>query len=168
MHDLQTDRYFVVSGDVRVVLFDGRENSPTAGSIVQVNFTDRTPGSSRSRPASGTPTRTGGKRRRTSSTSPLAPTTLTARTSTGSIPTATRSRSTGPSATDRRSRARPTAPAAHAREDCRRIRDHQCSRDAVRSSGSNVTAPRRFPGQNDQGLRLLHCCAKLVLYRSRP
>ena len=44
MHDLQTDRYFVVSGDVRVVLFDGRDNSPTAGSIVQVNFTDRTPG----------------------------------------------------------------------------------------------------------------------------
>lgn len=44
MHDHQTDRYFVVSGDVRVVLFDGREHSPTAGSIVEVNFTDRTPG----------------------------------------------------------------------------------------------------------------------------
>jgi len=44
MHHLQTDRYFIVSGDVRVVLFDGREDSSSAGSIVQVNFTDRTPG----------------------------------------------------------------------------------------------------------------------------
>ncbi len=44
MHDHQTDRYFVVSGSVRVVLFDGRDESPTSGSIVQVNFTDRTPG----------------------------------------------------------------------------------------------------------------------------
>ena len=62
MHDLQTDRYFVVSEDVRVVLFDGRENSPTAGSIVQVNFTDRTPGLVKIPPGSGTLTRTGGKR----------------------------------------------------------------------------------------------------------
>ena len=44
MHDLQTDRYFIVSGSVRVALFDGRQDSPSAGSIVQVNFTDRTPG----------------------------------------------------------------------------------------------------------------------------
>jgi dTDP-4-dehydrorhamnose 3,5-epimerase len=44
MHDLQTDRYFVVSGSVRVVLFDGRNESPTSGSIVEVHFTDRTPG----------------------------------------------------------------------------------------------------------------------------
>jgi dTDP-4-dehydrorhamnose 3,5-epimerase len=44
MHDLQTDRYFVVSGSVRVVLFDGRDDSPTSGSFVQVYFTDRTPG----------------------------------------------------------------------------------------------------------------------------
>jgi dTDP-4-dehydrorhamnose 3,5-epimerase len=44
MHDLQTDRYFVVSGSVRVVLFDGRDDSPTSGSFVEVNFTDRTPG----------------------------------------------------------------------------------------------------------------------------
>ena len=27
MHELQTDRYFIVSGSVRVVLFDGREDS---------------------------------------------------------------------------------------------------------------------------------------------
>jgi dTDP-4-dehydrorhamnose 3,5-epimerase len=44
MHDHQTDRYFVVSGSVRVALFDGRETSPTAGAIVRVDFTDRTPG----------------------------------------------------------------------------------------------------------------------------
>jgi dTDP-4-dehydrorhamnose 3,5-epimerase len=44
MHDHQTDRYFVLAGSVRVVLFDGREGSPSAGAIVEVNFTDRTPG----------------------------------------------------------------------------------------------------------------------------
>ncbi len=43
-HDLQTDRYFVVCGSVRVVLFDGREGSESAGEIVQVHFTDGTPG----------------------------------------------------------------------------------------------------------------------------
>jgi dTDP-4-dehydrorhamnose 3,5-epimerase len=43
-HDLQTDRYFVVAGSVRVALFDGREESPTAGAIARVDFTDRTPG----------------------------------------------------------------------------------------------------------------------------
>jgi len=44
MHELQTDRYFIVSGSVRVVLFDGREDSRTSGAIVEANFTDRTPG----------------------------------------------------------------------------------------------------------------------------
>jgi dTDP-4-dehydrorhamnose 3,5-epimerase len=44
MHELQTDRYFIVSGSVRVVLFDGRANSNTAESIVEAHFTDRTPG----------------------------------------------------------------------------------------------------------------------------
>ncbi len=44
MHQHQTDRYFIVSGDVRVVLFDGRADSRTAGSILEANFTDRTPG----------------------------------------------------------------------------------------------------------------------------
>jgi len=44
MHRLQTDRYLMTAGDVRVVLFDGREDSPTAGSLVELNFTDRTPG----------------------------------------------------------------------------------------------------------------------------
>jgi dTDP-4-dehydrorhamnose 3,5-epimerase len=44
MHELQTDRYFIVCGSVRVVLFDGREGSSTAGSLLEVDFTDRTPG----------------------------------------------------------------------------------------------------------------------------
>lgn len=44
MHELQTDRYFVVAGNVRVVLFDGREGSPSAGLFMEINVTDRTPG----------------------------------------------------------------------------------------------------------------------------
>jgi dTDP-4-dehydrorhamnose 3,5-epimerase len=44
MHEFQTDRYFVASGNVRVVLFDGRDDSPSAGSIVEIHVTDRTPG----------------------------------------------------------------------------------------------------------------------------
>jgi dTDP-4-dehydrorhamnose 3,5-epimerase len=44
MHRLQTDRYLMAAGSVRVVLFDGREDSPTVGTLVELNFTDRTPG----------------------------------------------------------------------------------------------------------------------------
>lgn len=44
MHELQMDRYVYVAGDIRVVLFDGRTGSPTAEAIVEVHFTDRTPG----------------------------------------------------------------------------------------------------------------------------
>lgn len=44
MHEHQTDRYLALAGNVRVVLFDGREESPTAGAIVEIHFTDRTPG----------------------------------------------------------------------------------------------------------------------------
>ena len=44
MHERQSDRYFVCSGDVRVVLFDGRESSPTAGALVQLHFGERSPG----------------------------------------------------------------------------------------------------------------------------
>jgi dTDP-4-dehydrorhamnose 3,5-epimerase len=99
MHDHQTDRYFVVSGSVRVALFDGREDSPTAGSIVRVDFTDRTPGLVKIPPGSGTPTRTGARTRRTSSTSRLVRTIRTTRTSTGSTRTAARFRSTGRFAT---------------------------------------------------------------------
>jgi dTDP-4-dehydrorhamnose 3,5-epimerase len=44
MHELQTDRYFVVSGSVRVVLVDGRGDLPSAGNLMEIHFTDRTPG----------------------------------------------------------------------------------------------------------------------------
>jgi dTDP-4-dehydrorhamnose 3,5-epimerase len=44
MHELQADRYFASSGSVRVVLFDGRGDSPTAGSLVQLQFGDHNPG----------------------------------------------------------------------------------------------------------------------------
>ena len=44
MHDLQTDRYYVAHGDVRVVLFDGRETSSSHGTIHEVWFTPATPG----------------------------------------------------------------------------------------------------------------------------
>ena len=44
MHEYQTDRYFIVSGNVRVVLFDGRDESSTAGSFLEANFADRASG----------------------------------------------------------------------------------------------------------------------------
>jgi dTDP-4-dehydrorhamnose 3,5-epimerase len=39
MHRRQADRYFVQQGDLRVVLFDGRESSPTSGSYSEFFFT---------------------------------------------------------------------------------------------------------------------------------
>ena len=44
MHVHQTDRYFVARGHVRVVLLDGREDSPTGGNLHEVFFTPETPG----------------------------------------------------------------------------------------------------------------------------
>jgi dTDP-4-dehydrorhamnose 3,5-epimerase len=44
MHELQTDRYLVSSGDVRVVLYDGRGESDTHGHIEQFFFTPTTAG----------------------------------------------------------------------------------------------------------------------------
>jgi len=44
MHKLQADRYFTVSGRVRVVLYDGRTSSPTHGRFAEFQFTDETPG----------------------------------------------------------------------------------------------------------------------------
>ena len=44
MHRVQSDRYLVVRGSVRVVLFDGRESSPSCGRLAQLYFTDATPG----------------------------------------------------------------------------------------------------------------------------
>ena len=39
MHRRQADRYFIQQGDLRVVLFDGRENSATAGNYCEFYFT---------------------------------------------------------------------------------------------------------------------------------
>lgn len=44
MHEVQMDRYFVACGHIRVVLFDGREESPSRGTIEQIYFTPETPG----------------------------------------------------------------------------------------------------------------------------
>jgi dTDP-4-dehydrorhamnose 3,5-epimerase len=44
MHEKQTDRYFVSNGALRVVLFDGRESSPTSGSLVELHFGELSPG----------------------------------------------------------------------------------------------------------------------------
>ena len=40
MHERQTDRYAVLAGDVRVVLFDDRPRSATRGNFCQFYFTD--------------------------------------------------------------------------------------------------------------------------------
>ena len=40
MHELQTDRYVFVSGEIRVILFDGRPDSDTTESIVQIHLTE--------------------------------------------------------------------------------------------------------------------------------
>jgi dTDP-4-dehydrorhamnose 3,5-epimerase len=38
MHRRQADRYFVQTGDLRIVLYDGREGSPTRGNFCQFWF----------------------------------------------------------------------------------------------------------------------------------
>src|SRR5215207_298559 len=44
MHRLQADRYIVLSADMRVALYDGREDSATHEQIHVVDFTRATPG----------------------------------------------------------------------------------------------------------------------------
>lgn len=44
MHRRQADRYFVCSGDVRVVLYDGRVSSPTYARFAQFHFSGSTRG----------------------------------------------------------------------------------------------------------------------------
>lgn len=44
MHHRQTDRYFVAGGSLRVVLFDGREDSPSCGQFAEFFFTDASQG----------------------------------------------------------------------------------------------------------------------------
>ncbi|HEY0781418.1 MAG TPA: dTDP-4-dehydrorhamnose 3,5-epimerase [Thermoanaerobaculia bacterium] len=40
MHERQADRYFVVAGDLRVVLYDGRDDSPDRGHFCEFYFAD--------------------------------------------------------------------------------------------------------------------------------
>jgi dTDP-4-dehydrorhamnose 3,5-epimerase len=44
MHKLQTDRYVVLTGQLRVVLYDGRPDSPTFHQFAEFSFADETPG----------------------------------------------------------------------------------------------------------------------------
>ena len=44
MHKLQTDRYFVATGCLRVVLYDGRTDSPSYRRFSEFYFTDASPG----------------------------------------------------------------------------------------------------------------------------
>jgi dTDP-4-dehydrorhamnose 3,5-epimerase len=44
MHELQTDRYLVANGKIRVVLYDGRTDHESHGRIAQFFFTEATPG----------------------------------------------------------------------------------------------------------------------------
>ena len=44
MHEKQADLYFASTGNVRVVLFDGRQDSPSAGSVVELHFSELSPG----------------------------------------------------------------------------------------------------------------------------
>jgi dTDP-4-dehydrorhamnose 3,5-epimerase len=44
LHQHSTDRLFVVSGLVKIVVFDGRRSSPTYGKINQFKVTEKNPG----------------------------------------------------------------------------------------------------------------------------
>src|SRR5207237_9638522 len=44
MHKLQADRYFLVSGSVRTVLYDGRAESPSFGRFEEHHMTGAAPG----------------------------------------------------------------------------------------------------------------------------
>jgi dTDP-4-dehydrorhamnose 3,5-epimerase len=44
MHERQADRYFVLSGNLRVVLYDGRDDSPDKGNFCEFFFTPESTG----------------------------------------------------------------------------------------------------------------------------
>jgi dTDP-4-dehydrorhamnose 3,5-epimerase len=44
LHQRSTDRLFVVSGLVKIVVFDGRRDSPTKGSVNEFSVSEKTPG----------------------------------------------------------------------------------------------------------------------------
>lgn len=58
MHKLQADRYFIAAGHVRVVLHDGRTQSPTFGQFAEFHLTEESRGLLLTRPGFGTVTRT--------------------------------------------------------------------------------------------------------------
>ena len=89
MHELQTDRYLVANGKIRVVLYDGRTDHESHGRIAQFFFTEATPGLLATPPACGTPTRIGATPTRASSTSRHIRTIPPTRTSFGSTPSRT-------------------------------------------------------------------------------
>jgi len=43
MHKLQSDRYFIAAGDLRIVLYDGRTDSPTYERFDVLSFSSQTP-----------------------------------------------------------------------------------------------------------------------------
>ena len=89
MHEQQTDRYLVATGHVRIALYDGRPDQESHGRIAEFFFTEATPGLLAIPPGFGTPTRTGARRMRTSSTFRRIPTTMPLRTNSGSTPAPT-------------------------------------------------------------------------------
>jgi dTDP-4-dehydrorhamnose 3,5-epimerase len=64
MHLRQADRYFVLSGNLRVVLYDGRDDSPDPGISANSSSPRRARACCASRRGSGTPARTGVNRSR--------------------------------------------------------------------------------------------------------
>jgi len=44
LHEVSTDRLFVVKGLVSIVVYDGREASPTCGSVNEFRISERNPG----------------------------------------------------------------------------------------------------------------------------
>ncbi len=40
LHRRQADRYFTLAGELRTVLYDGREDSPTRGNFCEIHFTE--------------------------------------------------------------------------------------------------------------------------------
>jgi hypothetical protein len=89
MHELQTDRYLVANGKIRVVLYDGRTDHEATDASPSSSSPRRRPGYLRFPPACGTPTRIGATPTRASSTSRRVLTIPPTRTSFGSIPSRT-------------------------------------------------------------------------------
>ena len=95
MHKLQTDRYLIARGSVRVVLFDGRSESPTQGLIDVRQLTGEAPSLLSIPPGVWHADQNWGEDDALILNFPTHLTTARRRTSTGSTRTRARSRSTG-------------------------------------------------------------------------